>query len=168
MTLDLRKDAKAFRKLLAERVDAYAKKVKRSPNLPPVSAIEVGYQFDQAGWIYLHFDVRPKHDRDGQWTLFKQKDLFPRPDWYKAVEALSDGKPPTIILTDGTRRPGKLSEKAFAAMFGKMIKDVLLQAKKEGLFAPLPCHNRCQIDIEEFNGNWAWPAYDKLGKTNLV
>jgi hypothetical protein len=168
MTVDLGKDAKALRALLDERVKAYAAKAKRSSKVPPVSAIEVGYCFDQSGWIHVNFDVRPAHERDGSWTRFKARDLLDRPHWVEAAEAILDKKPVTLIRPDGKRRDGKLTEDAFSTALGRMIKDALLKAKADGTFAPLPKRPGCQLDIEEFNGSWAWPDYEKLGKVNLL
>jgi len=165
MTIDLRKDVKALREHLAQKVEAYARKASKAP---PVSAVEVGYEFEQAGWVYVGFDARPAHQRDGAWTRFKSRDLLPRPDWNKAAMALEEGKPVTLILPNGERHSGKLTEKSFASLLGRTIKGLLLQVKKDGVFAPLPRREGCQIDIEEFNGNWAWPAYEKLGKVNLI
>ena len=168
MTVDLRKDAKALRALLDQRVRAYAAKAQRSAKVPPVSAIEVGYCFDQSGWMHVNFDVRPEHKRDGSWTRFKARDLLDRPHWAKAIDAILDGKPVTLVLPDGKQRKGKLTENAFSTALGRMIKGVLLEAKTDGALDALPKRAGCQLDIEEFNGSWAWPEFEKLGKVNVV
>jgi hypothetical protein len=47
-----------------------------------------------------------------------------------------------------------------------MIYAVLMAAKKDGMFVALSKFGAVQLDVEEFNGGWAWPEYDELGKTN--
>jgi hypothetical protein len=175
MILDLQEDAKVFESRLVEAVEAYAR---RGAKAPPISALEIGYEFAQAGWICIHFDTRETHDRDGEWTTFQERDLIKRPQWFQMVEAMAcfsddeDGGPRkagTLILHDGPRRDGStLTEEDFSAALGDMLKDVLLRARKDGLFAKLPRRPGAQIDIEEFNGTWAWPDYEDLGKTNVI
>jgi hypothetical protein len=178
MELDLRKDAADFRAELVKKVRAYAARAAKSPKVPAVSAVEIGYEFAQLGWILVHFDTRPKHDRDGEWTVFEEKDLLLRPKWYQVVEALDgfdeegeqDLKGRVVLVTVAGKKidGAKLSEEDFSGALGAMLKHVLLECRGEGLFAQLPKSARCQLDIEEFNGTWAWPEYEKLGKVNVI
>ena len=170
MTVDLRKDERELKSHLARQVNAYAAACSKDSSLPKASAVEVGYQFDQSGWFFMHFDTRPKHDRDGEWTAFLDRepfsrDLLERPEWYEACTAEGDL---TFIMPDGNRRvlPDGVAEEEVAALLGEFIKRLMLDAKKEGIFEKLP-KPQCQLDIEEFNGHWAWPDYDELGKSNL-
>lgn len=171
MTIDLREDERELRALLVRQTGAYAAARATDGSLPKVSAIEVGYAFDQRGWFFVHFDTRPIHDRDGEWTVFLDRepfnrDLLERPDWYAAC---TEADEVIFILPDGTRRPVRdVTEEEYAALLGEFIKGVMLRAKDGGVFDHLPKQNECQIDIEEFNGHWAWPEYEQLGKSNLV
>jgi hypothetical protein len=169
MSVDLRKDAKAARKLLEQRVREYAANAARARRVPPVSAIVVGYCLCQDGWVIVQFDTRPAHERDGHWSSFENRDVFELPHWEAAYEAVQE-KPVTFILPDGSRRvlPKGSTDEKVGAVFGRVIRDVLLRAKKDGLFDALPKRDNCQLDVEEFNGMWAWPAYEKLGKVNLA
>jgi len=171
MILDLRNDATAFRDYLNKVVADYIARAAKSPEVPKVSAVEVAFEFAQRGWIIIHFDTRPQHKRDGH---YNEKNLFPRPQWFtlvKALDYLSDAgkrKPAQLILPDGTEvNTATLSESDYSAALGDMLR-VVLQAKSDGLFARLTTNDACQIDIEEFNGTWAWPEYDLLGKVNVI
>jgi hypothetical protein len=178
MDLDLRKDAVEFRKELMKKVDAYSARAAKSKNVPPVSAVEIGYEFAQTGWILVHFDTRPKHDRDGQWTIFKDKDLFRRPNWLKVVNALDGfdeesekdlkGKVRLENILGKEKDGAKLTEETFSKALGEMLKRVLLECKGDGVFDKLPKTPACQLDIEEFNGTWAWPEFEKLAKVNVI
>ena len=173
MTIDLRNDAREITERIARQVDRYASEAARDKSLPRVSAIEVGYAFDQRGWFFCHFDTREDHDRDGEWTVFLDQepysnDLLERTHWYEGICGGEPG-PTTFIMMDGsTRVLEDVTEEEVARFLGEFIKAVVLQANHQGLFRKLPTRDTCQIDIEEFNGNWAWPEYDGLGKVNLI
>ena len=62
-TIDLREDAKVFRRELESNVKSIVAAKPAS-----LSALEIGYSCDQSGWIFIHADERPQHERDGQWT----------------------------------------------------------------------------------------------------
>lgn len=180
MILDLRKDARDIYQHLAKSVKDYV--VNEAEERGPISAICVTYAFDQRGWVIVHFDNRPEHKRDGQ-MIYSERKVFKRPHWIAVVKALNgfipadydnDGrviktKPVTIVLPNGTRNDGaKLTVKAFSTILGRLIKDALLKAKKAKLFDEVPKHEKCQLDIEDFNGSWAWPKYEDLGRNNLI
>lgn len=184
MILDLRKDARTIRKFLAERVKSYiAGEAKRRGS---ISAVGITYEFAQRGWVLIHFDNRPVHERDGEITS-SRKDRIKLPHWFAVVKALHyfttadfdpewgtygrviRKRPVTIILPDGTRKNAiNITENAYSAILGKLIKEVALRAKKEKCFDKLPKHPICQLDIDDFNGTWAWPGYKQLGRTNRI
>ena len=173
--IDLRKDAKKFRRELNKTVKSLAKSTE------PISALEFGYDCDQGGWIFIHADRRPQHDRDGQWTVDLDDDnTIEMPHWIEAIDANFEGEEIQLTKFDGTKLviPGFDSEDAphdeeedggpIVVAIGEMIHDVVMSAKTEGLFADLGKPGTIQLDIEDFNGGWGWPEYDDLGKTNLA
>ena len=70
-TIDLCEDAKVFRRELESSVKSIAAAKPAS-----LSALEIGYSCDQSGWIFIHADERPTHERDGQWTTSIDEDSF--------------------------------------------------------------------------------------------
>ena len=156
--VDLREDGKVFRQYLEERVKQFVESAKKTANVAPISAVEVGFCYVQAGWILVHFDQRLQHERDGEWTNFNEADLCLRDEWSKLADANIDA-PVSITLHNGKKLdlPVQSSDELFASAIGRMLVEVLKTAKKEGLFDPLPKQTKWQIDVEDFNGNWAWP-----------
>jgi hypothetical protein len=153
--IDLRRDARELTSLLATHVNAYAAMAKKSP-LPPVSAVTVGFHLCQAGWVLIHLDVRERHVLDGHWTTAGE--FTKTPHWktgHRAAQAnggtfiLPGGK--TIHVTAG------ISCAKLAAIYGRMIKSVLLNAEKAGRFEKLPLRENFQLDVEEFDWLWTWP-----------
>jgi hypothetical protein len=128
-------DAAAIRRYLDSRVREIA------ASRDAVSAIEIGYEVSQAGWVYVHADCRAQHERDGEWTL-----------------GLNDNN-----VLELAHWVGADSEEA-----GQMILKVVQAARADGVFSALGPPGSIQLDIEDFNGGWAWPEFDQLGKTNLA
>ncbi len=184
MILDLRKDSREIHKFLAQRTKDYL--ASEAKTRGPISAGHFTYEYGHGGWLTVHFDNRPEHKRDGE-TGFSKKDYLKRANWFAAEKALCyfttakfdphwgiygrviKKKPVTIILPDGTRKNAiNITEKTYSAMLGKLLKHVALSAKKKKLFSKLPRHPICHIDIEEFNGSWAWPALEKFSKASRI
>jgi hypothetical protein len=174
-TIDLSEDAKAFRRGLESKVISIAAAKPSS-----LSALEIGYSCDQFGWIFINADERPQHERDGEWTIKIDEDLcIDFGHWIEAIESTFEGKAFTVIKIDGTQFVVPASDEVvegqsedaddpFTVAIGEMILAVLMNAKLDGVFTPLKIFGDVQLDIEDFNGGWAWPEYDDLGKTNLA
>lgn len=170
--IDLRKDAVLFREALEQRVKQF------EDEGGPLSAIEVGYDIDQGCWIFIHADRRPEHTRDGEWTgSLDDEDLLEMPHWLEAIEAMYEAGDLSFYCFDGTHftlnedgesEDAGETESSIEQAVGKMIYAVLMQAKADGVFDRPGWAGKVQLDIEDFNGAWGWPAYEKLGKTNLV
>jgi hypothetical protein len=89
--------------------------------------------------------------------------------WCQAFEAayedrisfvLLDGKPQSIEAGAGEK---------MVEVFGNALLAISLDAIATGTFKPLTLSDQCELDIEEFDGMWAWPAkYEDCGKTNLI
>jgi hypothetical protein len=174
-TIDLRDDAQLFLRALASNVAAIA-----ASDPASLSALEFGYSCDQSGWIFIHADERPEHERDGEWTTKIDEDKCIEFDhWIEAVESSFEGEPFAVIKIDGTQFvvpafdedaevQDDNGDDPFVVAIGQMILSVLLNAKDDDVFAPLKKFGSVQLDIEDFNGGWGWPEYDDLGKTNLA
>lgn len=174
-TIDLREDAIILRRELESRVESIAAAKPAS-----LSALEFGYSCDQSGWIFIHADERPQHERDGQWTTKINEDqCIEFGHWIEAVESRFEGESFRVVKTDGIpfdvpafdEDADELDDGAddpFVVAIGEMILDVLMNAKSDGVFGTLSTFGAVQLDIEDFNGGWGWPEYDDLGKTNLA
>ena len=98
-TIDLCEGAKVFRRELESSVKSIAAAKPAS-----LSALEIGYSCDQSGWILIHADERPKHERDGQWTTSIDDDrCIEFGHWIEAIESSFEGDPFTVIKIDGTQ-----------------------------------------------------------------
>lgn len=163
-TIDLREDAKVFRRELETFVQSIVAVKPAS-----LSALEIGYSCDQSGWIFVHADERPHHERDGQWTTSIDDDrCIDFGHWIEAIESSFEGEAFAVIKIDATKFVVPQDGDDLTSAIGEMILDVLLTAKSDGVFKPLKSYGDVQLDIEDFNGGWGWPEYDDLGKTNLA
>ena len=98
-TVDLREDAKILRRELEAAIESI---VASKPSC--LSAIEIGYSCDQSGWIFIHPDERPAHQRDGEWTTnIEDENLIKYDHWIEATESSFEGKAFTVIKYDGSK-----------------------------------------------------------------
>src|SRR5262245_16046962 len=151
-TVDFRDDVPLIRKHLGARTKSQARVA------DAISAIEIGFQLNQAGLILVHFDTRPKHDRDGSWTNSMDGPVLKVPRWRRAYEA-AERHGVSFILPDGTAKhiaPGA-SDAKVAGVFGRVLLAVIKDALASGTFEPLKLRKSCQLDIEQFDNMWAWP-----------
>jgi hypothetical protein len=164
MLVNFAEDLPTVREYIAGRVRAQAKVNQ------PVSAVEVGFQLCQAGLLLLHFDVREKHDRDGQWTLALDGPTLELPHWQAAYEAAArEGL--SVILPTGESRDvaAGADDDVVGGLFGEALLSIALDAIASRAFEPLTLREDCQLDIEELDGMWAWPpTYEEVGRTNII
>lgn len=107
MNVDLRQDFKAIHKHITERVRDYPVYVNAGPGEDddPISQITCGFQFDQAGWIALVFDTRPKAEPDGEWNAYIEENVVAFDHWYEAFnDLINNGSILTLILPDGKKK----------------------------------------------------------------
>jgi hypothetical protein len=130
-----KEDADAIRRYLQSRVKEFAAEG------GTLSAIEIGYEVSQSGWVFVHADRREQHERDGEWT---------------------GG------LDDGTMLELSHWVEADPEEAGKLILKIVQAARSDGVFLALGPPGSVQLDIEDFDGEWGWPKYEDLGKTNLA
>ena len=82
------------------------------------------------------------------------------PDWLSAYTSINDGEIVEVIEPDGFE--SDLSEddedEGINAMFGDMIRDLILELKDEGELGKLPLAEKAFMVIEEFDGRYFWPT----------
>lgn len=167
--LDLRKDFDEIYAYVVKRVKSFDPETNDGPgDSGPVRFMEFGFSFEQSGWVVLVFDTRPDGQPDGEWNGYIEGNDMQRPKWLAACDTLYE-KPLTIILPDGAEQSlAPESHDDLAAMLGNLLKNILLKAKSNGVFAALPKAKRCEIGVEEHEGRYGWPMYEDRGKENLV
>lgn len=138
----------------------------------PISAIEFSFRLSQSCLIFLHFDARELHENDGeQWSAANEPTLEIK-HWNEAFE-VANNEGISFVLPSGETHSlsseAADEEKAVAAIFGDALRTIALNAAVEGVFNSLPLRPDCQLDMEEFDGMWSWPAvYEDLGRTNIL
>jgi len=169
--LDLRKDFNEIYKHVVKRVRTFDPSKNAGPGegSSPVHMIDVGFQCEQDGWVVLIFDTRPDAQPDGEWNSFIDKNLFRRQHWQEALLALEDGSV-EVLLPDGKKRKitGETEFEDFVALFGDLLKGVLLKARADGVFKSLPKAEECHMGVEEQEGRYGWPAFEDRGKDDLA
>lgn len=113
-----------------------------------IKLIEIGFQVDQVGLIKVFFDCRPNAKPDGSWTQKLDNEYLERSHWPELCELYGYD----FIVQE----------------LGKIIKSVLLEVREEGAFQALNKYSDCELGIEEINGNFGWPLYEKRGVENVV
>ena len=98
------------------------------------------------------FDTRPDAAADGEWNSHIERNILKRPLWQEAFESL-ETKAIDVVLPDGSKR--KISsdtdawEEEYVAIFGEVLKGVLVKAREEGILKLLPKAKRC---------HWVWKS----------
>ena len=163
MVIDLRNDAETIRVLLKSRVSAFLS------IHGTVSRIEVGYSFEQNGFVSVHFDTRENAKPDGSWAQNIEGNSVECPHWPAAFEAIEGGEV-AFVLADGKQLSlaADTDSEQLAAIIGMVVKKTLLDARDNGVFASLPKAQRCELAAEELEGRYGWPDYEDRGTENLV
>jgi hypothetical protein len=166
--LDLRKDFSEIYAFLADRVRNFDPVANDGPGEGGlVTRIDFGFGLYQSGWVCLVFDTRPDPEPDGEWTMHIDGNDLERPRWTKVCDALDEG-PVALVLPDGSRRVLPAAGGGLATALGDMLRGVLLTARADKVFATLPKAPRCELGVEEQEGDYGWPAYEERGKDNLA
>lgn len=142
----------------------------QSKSRDSICAVEIGFRLCQAGFVFLNFDTREKHNRDGEWTNAINRDILEMPHWQEAYEsAEEDGASFVLLSGEKLNLPPGAGDEAVAAVFGEALIAIVLDRIADGALAPLNLKEDCQLDSEEFDGMWAWPvSYDDVGRTNVI
>ena len=129
-----------------------------------ISLVSLGYQFDQAGWVSVVFDTRTEARPDGQWALHIDGNMLEMNHWVENVREMYEKETVlTIELIDGSEI--KLDETSNEEDFnclGQMLLSVLVKLRDDRAFEKLPLANMAVMSVEEINGTFGWPPYDKL------
>lgn len=166
MTIDLRREADAFRKWLELKVAAFRQAMGGKQPPESVGGIVAMYCYVQDGWIGLDFDTNEEFEFDGDMSATAWDDLLNRPAWQAFAESQGDVAM-TFIEKDGTKTSvpaDEMTDEFLSSHFGQMIADVLRAAWSDGVFASLPVRPGCVLKVDDFYGNWGWEAKDVSGK----
>ncbi|MEL7496973.1 MAG: hypothetical protein AAFN77_05145 [Planctomycetota bacterium] len=170
MKIDLKADFKTIDDYVKQRVTDYPIYVNNGPGEDddPISQITLGYQVSQAGWVALVFDTRPNGSPDGVWQSYIEENWLEFPHWLDAVNALfEDAEPIELVLPNGKKR--KLGEdEGLTQPVGQMLKDILIQSRKDKSFKELPIAKKCCMGVEDHDGVFGWPDYEKRYRDGRV
>jgi hypothetical protein len=165
--LDLRRDFAEIYDYLADRVRGFDPSTNDGPGDPgPVKMIEVGFEYSQAGWVVAVFDTRPDAEPDGEWNSHIDGNALERPNWLEAGEVNMES-PITLVGLDGTETILPVGTE-LAEPIGELVKAVLLNARADGMFRPLPKVAGCELGVEHSEGAYGWPMYEARGQENLA
>ena len=165
--VDLRRDARKVEEYVRNQVAKWRKKAATAA----VKRIQLGFGYGDSNFVSLHFDTRANSAPDGEWAKHIQENELEMPQWNKILQAWGD-KPLRLIFPNGTERhvaeSDNCNDEALAALFGEMLKEVLLSARAAGAFEKLRKAEHCELGVEELEGNYGWPRYEDRGKETLV
>ncbi len=138
-----------------------------------ISAVEFAFRLSQSCHLFLHFDTRDNHLRDGNWSsaAYEDEPTLEIKHWNEAFEVANDEGISVVLPSGETHSLSSeaADEEAVVAIFGDALRTIVLSAAAEGVFDSLPLRSDCQLDMEEFDGMWGWPAvYEDVGKTNIL
>jgi hypothetical protein len=153
--LDLRQEFAELYAHVADRVRGFKPDTNDGPGEPgPIQLIHVGYESSQLAWAVIVFDTRPDAAVDGEWNSYIEGNLLERPRWLEADEANLDG-PITVVQLDGSviELP---AESELPALLGEFVTAVVVKARADGIFEPLPKGPNCRISIEHHEGAYGW------------
>lgn len=172
---DLRPDAVSIRSYMEKRVLGFTQQTNDGPGPKnaAVSLIQVGFDHEQTGYVALVFDTRPNADTDGEWTMHLESETncLELPKW-AAITGNACINSDAGLTEDARIRFTNLDGSTtlfdwnagdsyqYAAIFGKVIRDVVLASRDNGLFDRLPIADDCRICIEMISGLYVWPSTD--------
>jgi hypothetical protein len=164
MNIDLKADSRTIQDFIRQRVRDYPDYDNHGPgeNDGPIYQITLGFQISQAGWVALVFDTRRDGWSDGQWQSYIEENWLEFPDWLEATEAFDEsGETIELIPPNGKKR--ELGEdENLVNIIGEMLKDILIQARKEKLLPKLPIAKTCVMGVEDHDGGYGWPDYENI------
>ncbi len=165
--LNLKQEFKRVLGYVKQRIGEYSANENAGPGDPAddIVLITLGFSFEQAGWYALVFDTRPNATPDGDWQSYIDENWVEAPDW-----CLDDVDEISITHYDDNWKmsKGPLDDEFFAKLFGEMLTEVLKQARVKRLFSKLPVADDCCLYVEEHEGRYGWPAYNKRLKEGRI
>ena len=165
MKIDLAKDSKVIKKHIEQRIKDYPIYINEGPGKDEddVTQITIGFQFDQSGWVAMVFDTRPKSTPDGEWNSYIEENIFEMNYWCEIIDSFYENEKP-FKLVDANGEVHEISgenEGRLAEFIGDMLKQVLVSVRDNGKFKKLPLSKYCTMGVEETNGSYGWPIYEK-------
>jgi hypothetical protein len=94
--------------------------------------------------------------------------MFARPKWPIWHELPDDAQVYFIDLSGKKVNVMENPDEIICNIVGEALKHVLLTARDQGVFQPLPKADKCQLGVENFDGFYGWPAYEERGRENLL
>ncbi len=172
ITIDLRKDAVDVQQMLSDAVRKYAAKnraARTAKRHPAVTRIDISYSLGDTTstpWVHLDLDTKPGSEPDGD-PSHPDFAKLTRRAWLPAVQADCDGETVSVVQVNGKVR--KCNDDELLEAIGDFLVAMLLEARTNGVFSPLPKGNRCELGVEDpTSGAFGWPNYEDRGKKNLV
>jgi hypothetical protein len=162
---DLKPDAIALREYVEGRASAFDRESNDNPGPSErdIALIQIGFEHEQSGYVAIVFDTRENAGPDGEWTMHIEAEnnwiKFPR--WAEITNHAFEGQTLQIIRLDGSSviidDLASFDSYEYAEIFGAMIKEVVLAARDDRVFASLPLTLNCEVCIEMINGLFVWP-----------
>ena len=168
MVIDIRKDVPEFEKYVARRVSEHVAASKKHKKMKAVARIDFGFEFGQANWVALVFDTRKDAEPDGEWSRGINKILLKRPKWPIWHKLHDDAIVEFIDLKGKKVNVMKNPDEMICKIVGDTLKHVLITARDKGIFKPLLKTEKCELGVENLEGYYGWPAYEKRGRENLA
>ena len=164
MKIDLKSDFATARDHLAQRVKDYPVYVNLGPGNDDdaITQITLGYQVFPSAWIAVVFDTRPRSKPDGEWNRYINDNKVKISNWSKAIRRFFEKDEPIDLVTPSGRlkRLGDDDDPLYP--IGRMLRDVLKNARDEGLFNNLPLADGAIMGVEEHDGEYSWPSRARL------
>ena len=166
LIVDIRDDLPDFREYLERRL---AQELAGSEKSDPVYQINFGFEFGESNWVALVFDRREDAGPDGEWySMIAQRDFLERPKW-PIWHELPEGEEVIFINVAGERvEVMEDPDNRICRVVGDALRDTLLKAREDGVFAGLPKGEECHLAVENFEGYYGWPLYEDRGKEDLL
>lgn len=165
LTLDLREERTAIQEYIESRVAGFDAESNYGPGEGDlISAMTLGYDFAQGAWVAMIFDTREVSDQDGEWTTFLHEgSLLFREKWPFLCEALCEDQEVVVTKLDGTTQTFSGPDDAdnVSNLLGELMLSLIREARTKGLLGTLPTAEKCYLSVEDFNGGWGWPEYEK-------
>ena len=171
LKLDLRVEKVNIQKYLKSRVAAFDPETNYGPgDGQTISAIDVGYDCSQGGWVTVIFDTRDAPEPDGQWTTFLDEEnlYYSDSDWAGLAEAIWEDQSVVVTRLDGIEQTVSEDTDVISELLGEMLKELLFEARTSGLLGKLPTAEKCYLGVEDFNGVFGWPEYEQRDAEGLL